>query len=74
MNVNNHTPSRDLYNQVRAGFIGQGSSLTKWCRNNGIKPQNAIHCLMGTWDGPKGKALRAELISESGIAAISNVA
>lgn len=74
MNVNNQIPGRELYNQVRGGFVAKGSSLSKWCRSNGIKPQNAIHCLMGTWDGPKGQALRLELINESGIAAISKVA
>tara|TARA_R110002033_G_scaffold17587_1_gene47666 strand:- start:12297 stop:12530 length:234 start_codon:yes stop_codon:yes gene_type:complete len=67
MNVNLSSPSRELYNQVRAGFIFQGSSLSAWCRSNDIKQPNAMHCLMGTWNGPKGQALREQLIQASGI-------
>lgn len=60
--------STELYHQVRGGFATQGTSLSKWCSLNGTKIQNARACLVGTWNGPKGKQLRAELVIASGIA------
>lgn len=61
------SPSLNLYRHVRAGFIAQGSTITTWCRERGVNPTNARSALVGAWDGPKGKALRAELIEASGI-------
>lgn len=60
-------PSRALYNKVRGGFIAQGISLSKWCNSNNLNVQNAHSCLIGTWNGPKAKELRAELVIASGI-------
>ena len=68
METNTYLPSRDLYNKVRAGFVAQGSSLSQWCKAKGMNTQNALSCLTGTWDGPKAKTLRAEIIEASGIA------
>lgn len=68
MNDNEFNPSTALYHQVRGGFATQGTSLSKWCSLNGSKIQNARACLVGIWNGPKGKQLRAELIIASGIA------
>lgn len=73
MNVNLTTPGRDLYNRVRAGFILKGSSLTAWCNANGVKQQNALHCLIGSWDGPKSKELRKKMVFDSGITSASSV-
>lgn len=67
MNVNTILPSRELYNQVRAGFIIKGDTLSVWCRENGISPTNAKQCLMGSWDGPKAKTLRKRIIKASRI-------
>lgn len=67
MNVNKIIPSRDLYNQVRAAFILDNSSLGSWCKDNQVKPQNVMACLVGTWNGPKGKELRSRLIAASSL-------
>lgn len=67
MNVNAFPPSRDLYNRVRAGFITQDTTLQAWCRENDILRQNALNCLVGVWNGPKAKALRARLIKAANI-------
>jgi hypothetical protein len=67
MNVNQVSPGRDLYNLVRAGFVSQGSSLSAWCKNQGISRANAVHCLVGSWNGPKGQALRKQLVVDAGI-------
>ena len=74
MKQNNLSPSKELYLKVRAGFIARGTSLHKWCDEQGIKPSNARIALIGGWDGPKGKALRNQLIKESGISAPSRAA
>jgi len=67
MNDNHYEPGPHLYLLIRAGFITQGSTLTAWCRKRGVNTTNARSALVGAWNGPKGKALRAELIEASGI-------
>lgn len=67
MDILSLEPSRSLYNKVRGGFIAQGFSLSKWCDTNGFNVQNAQSCLIGTWNGPKAKELRARLVRASGI-------
>jgi len=66
-------PSRDLYNKVRAGFIARGTTLHSWCRSQEFSMGNARDCLLGTWDGPKGKALRARIIEASGMSVSSPI-
>lgn len=67
MEINVYKPSLDLHNQVKAGFVAQGASLSSWCKNNGVKISNIKQCLTGSWDGPKAKELRAKVIHASGI-------
>lgn len=67
MNINEFPPGKDLYLKVRGGFVSQGTTLTRWCIDNETNPTNAKSTLMGAWNGPKGKALRAKLIENSGI-------
>ncbi|MGH8469370.1 MAG: hypothetical protein ACREVY_10445 [Gammaproteobacteria bacterium] len=68
MNMNELKPCRDLYIRVRAAFVAQDSSLGEWCRKNGIERQTATHCLIGVWNGPKGRKIRARIIEGAGIA------
>ncbi len=56
-------PSLDLYQRVKAGFVLQGTSLKAWCRENGTNLPNARAALVGTWNGPAGKAMRARIVS-----------
>ncbi|MEL4302341.1 hypothetical protein ACE02Z_12105 [Shewanella xiamenensis] len=74
MKSNQTPPGIELYIKVRQGFVGQQSSLNRWCKENGVSRQNAEAVLKGMSNGPKAQALRAELINGSGIAAISKVA
>lgn len=67
MNINEIKAGPDLYVQVRQGFVGQNSSLNRWCLENGIKRQNAMACLKGMWNGPKGTALRERVVIAAGI-------
>ena len=60
-------PSISLHQQVKAGFVAKGTSLTAWCMSEGVHCSNAKQCLTGNWNGPKAKALRAKIIRDSGI-------
>lgn len=60
-------PGFDLHARVRAGFLLQGTSLTEWCRSNGTHVSNARGALLGTWNGPKGKAMRTKIIKAARI-------
>lgn len=67
MKVNKINPGKDLYTRVKSGFVLRETSFTKWCQENQVSRTAAIACLMGTWDGPKGRILRARLVSEAGL-------
>ena len=54
-------PGLPLLSQVKAGFVLQNTSLTKWCRENTVHISNARNALIGTWNGPKGQALRCRI-------------
>lgn len=56
-----------LYLEVRIGFLRREQTLSGWCRERGISPCNARQALMGSWRGPKGQALKSELIQASGV-------
>lgn len=55
-------PSRDLVRRVRAGFVLQGLTFNRWCRQHGVEPSSGRQALVGSWDGPKGRALRARIV------------
>lgn len=66
--MHNHpTPGPDLVKRVRAGFVLQGTTLGRWCRDNKVMPQHARLALLGGWNGPKGTALRERLMAASGL-------
>ncbi len=64
-----HTPGMELFLNVRAGFVRQNTTFSEWCRKKEINRSNARQALIGSWDGPKAKALRAQLVKASGAAA-----
>lgn len=61
------SPGPDLVRKVRAAFVAGGTTLGRWCREQGVADQNARLALLGGWNGPKGKAMRARLIRASGL-------
>lgn len=63
------TPGRDLAAQVRAAFVARHTTLAAWCRQHGIDRSAARQALYGTWDGPKGRALRARILKAAGVRA-----
>lgn len=60
-------PGKELLKRVRAGFVLLGLSLGKWCHDNGVHRQNAHACLLGKWNGPKARDLRARIVREAGV-------
>lgn len=64
-------PSLELIRHVRTGFILQGTTLTQWCRENGTHISNARNALIGTWDGPKGRAMRERIVKAAKIRAVA---
>lgn len=63
----NLTPSPELLTKVRVALMLNGTSLHKWCKENGVGYANARQALIGAWDGPMGKKLRNELIKKAGL-------
>jgi len=60
-------PSQELLNQVKAGFVRQGTTLAAYCRDNNIDGGNVYRLLRGDWNGKKAKAIRSQLITASRI-------
>lgn len=67
MKIDAPDPSRELLYKIKAHFVGQGKTLAGWCRDNKIDQSHARAAVLGTWDGPKGRAVRAALAKEAGI-------
>lgn len=61
------TPGPDLYAQVRAGFVSQGTSLNRWCLVNQITRQHAAMALLGGWRGPAAQALLSRILTAAGV-------
>lgn len=51
----------DILATIRARFIERGTTLTQWCRGNGVDPARACRVLQGLHLGPKGKDLRQRI-------------
>ena len=58
--------NEQLYTAIRAGFVSKGTSLNKWCKQNGYHRQNAYAAVMGIWKGEKATQFLDLLLSESG--------
>jgi hypothetical protein len=59
------TISSKLIQEVRAGFVLQGSSLAEFCRERRLDVRNVYGALNGKRSGPKAKALARQVIAAS---------
>ena len=61
------SPLPDVLQAVRAGFIYQGTNLSRWCRENNVSKAYAWPVLQGRQRvlGAKGVALRRRIIEAS---------
>lgn len=45
------------YLKTRAKFVAAGTTLTRWCRENGVHIQNVRDAYFGHWNGPGASKL-----------------
>lgn len=53
--------------EMRTGFVGRGTSFSRWCTENGIKRQNARAAVLGEWTGPKARKVVLALSAAAGL-------
>jgi hypothetical protein len=46
-----------LHLRTRAAFVGQGTTLNAWCKENGAHLQNVRNAFFGRWTGKKATLL-----------------
>jgi len=56
-----------LVNKVRAGFIARGSSLHRYCLDQGLDSSNTTKTLLGKWNSPRAIILRQQIIDAAGL-------
>lgn len=57
----------ELFLEIKAGFVRQGTSFTQWCRENDVDRQNARVAILGGWRGPKASALIEKITKAAGV-------
>lgn len=67
VDINTAIVSIQQFNRIKAEFVAQGTTLTEWCKQNSVTVQNVRSALLGSWNGPKAKALRVKVIAASGV-------
>lgn len=55
------------WQEIRIGFISQGTSLHAFCKENGIHRPNARKAYSGKWNGKKAQELRERLAKAANI-------
>ncbi|HHQ4570185.1 TPA: hypothetical protein ACSP3H_001030 [Aeromonas veronii] len=66
------TPGNSLLTKVRSSLIAKGTSLHRWCSENDVLYPNARQALIGSWNGPKGTALREKIIHAAGLCEVDH--
>ena len=57
---------KDVRARVRAGFMLKGTTVTEWCRANGVDQGWASNILKGLSRTPKALRLRRQMMTDSG--------
>jgi len=71
INDSNFPPGENLYVHILGAFVTKRTTFTEWCKNRKVPTSNAKQAIFGTWNGPKGKKLREDAITDSGVTAES---
>lgn len=58
-----------LYLRVRAAFVGQGTTLNAWCKDNGTHIQNVRDAFFGRWRGPGADELVRRVVTAAKVSA-----
>jgi hypothetical protein len=74
MKARQNSSPANLYTEVRAGFVRQGTTLHAWCEANGLTRQYAEKCLRFERNGPAAAALRRRLARASKVAVHADAA
>lgn len=56
-----------LYLRTRAAFVGQGTTLNAWCKENGTHLQNVRDAFFGRWTGEKATLLLKRVTKAAGV-------
>lgn len=51
--------------RIRAGFVLQGTSLARWCRENGVKRQHLEESVLGRRKGPRSMEIVEKAVDAS---------
>ncbi len=60
-------PSSLLWKLARHGLEFRGTTMTRWCEQNGIDRRNAWRAVTGQRDGAKARLLRDRILKEAGV-------
>lgn len=61
----------DLLTEVRIGFIRKGTTMTSWCKQQHLNHSAVRQALIGSWAGPKGRAMRRRVLAAAGITEVA---
>lgn len=62
-----YDPGEDLLNAIKAGFVRQGTSYSRWCRENNVERTAARLAILGGWRGPKARKLIARITKAANV-------
>jgi len=57
----------ELYREVKAGFVQQGTTFHQWCRSVKKNPTGVKAAVFGTWSGIKGKQVLSDVATAAGV-------
>lgn len=57
-------PGPQTLKAIRGALVVQGSTLSRWADENGVKRQNLTKAILGEWNGPKGQAWFSAVIED----------
>jgi gp16 family phage-associated protein len=60
-------PGTSLFNSVRAGFTAKGSSLNKWCVEQGFTPSWVYQAIKGKRRGPAAQRVADQAAQAAGV-------
>ena len=60
-------PGAILHEVIKGGFVSQGRSFTRWCRDQGISQATARNATFGQSRGPAGERLLRAMIEAAGM-------
>jgi hypothetical protein len=56
---------KDEFLDIKIGFLRRGSTVTKFCRSNGLNRRHVFMAFNGLWNGEKAQALRERIAKAS---------